>query len=937
MARWFAVPLCGFALTLAVTPAMRADAGCGLDARNKSNIPQPVIGAGEMEAALEAQVRHGFELMYKDLNAVGAEREMLLVQQTAKTKQNVCAEALATWVTAQAARQIRVPDALPRYRRAAELFEQLNSPMALAHAHSLIALVEHTVGEQEASERDMAPVPAEFEKAGDIASSINVQTQILQTANVPDKAGVAERLWLKLQTTQAANAAMVGGFVQFQWAEMVRNDSKFQVAMEHYQKGLAILKECKCALGMQGGIGLGMSTLAGVMGDNEAAVEYALAADKIFANGHADGLRAMAQKPLGLAYLREKNYPKAIEALELSLRLAKEQHIGPLVTEVTRVLAVTYGEAGDAAKGLALLDENGAKDGTGEARCNYERAVSLLALRAKLYSRADAALEASDKYCEGLFAPDLHAGDQEVHASVAMAEGRYEVALKYLLATVDEFDALRSNVEPTDQRLQAFNATAALYYQELVETLYKLGRPEDALLATEQFRARAFVDLATSPHLTATPALTGTVELTNPQQGGAITMPGATRGGAHVGGSASVDLKSQPHPFAMSLVDLHRIVDEQHSTLVAFWQTDTKLYTWVLAPGKPVFVTERDLDFQKLEAMVAATLPGHSGGSRGADADSVEVATRGGEGQSVVAADSKPWRDLYDLLIAPIEAQLPTERGSLLTIVPQLSLFRLSFPALMDAHGKYLIERYAIHTTPSVRVLQVTADNERAALALPQHYLLVANPELFPQVGGHALPPLPGTAAEVRDISLTLGKRSVQRLEGRQAGIDTMEQALGSTTVLHFATHAIVNDDAPLTSFLALDRRQQGGMLTAASVYGLHMHTSLVVLSACGTGRGKISGDGVAGLSRAFFYAGAASLVTTLWDVVDEPTARLMPAFYKGLAKGESRSAALRDAQLGLIHDLRQHRVRVETLSGKSISLPETPAYWAGFSLSGQP
>ena len=84
-------------------------------------------------------------------------------------------------------------------------------------------------------------------------------------------------------------------------------------------------------------------------------------------------------------------------------------------------------------------------------------------------------------------------------------------------------------------------------------------------------------------------------------------------------------------------------------------------------------------------------------------------------------------------------------------------------------------------------------------------------------------------------------------------------------------------------------------MLTTAAVYGLHLHTKLVVLSACSTGRGQITGDGVAGLSRAFLYAGTASVMTTLWDVVDEPTASLMPRFYDGLEKGASRSAALRE------------------------------------------
>jgi len=74
----------------------------------------------------------------------------------------------------------------------------------------------------------------------------------------------------------------------------------------------------------------------------------------------------------------------------------------------------------------------------------------------------------------------------------------------------------------------------------------------------------------------------------------------------------------------------------------------------------------------------------------------------------------------------------------------------------------------------------------------------------------------------------------------------------------------------------------------------MHLHARLVALSACRTGLEKISGDGVAGLSRAFFYAGTASVLATLWDVADEPTARLLPKFYEQMNHGATRSDALR-------------------------------------------
>jgi CHAT domain-containing protein len=114
------------------------------------------------------------------------------------------------------------------------------------------------------------------------------------------------------------------------------------------------------------------------------------------------------------------------------------------------------------------------------------------------------------------------------------------------------------------------------------------------------------------------------------------------------------------------------------------------------------------------------------------------------------------------------------------------------------------------------------------------------------------------------------------------------------------------------------------------------MQADLVVLSACRTRLGKVSGDGMLGLTRAFFYAGANSVMATLWDVADEPTARLISDFYRSLQKDPNKSRALQSAQLQLIRRLLEGRVRVNTSLGP-ISLLEDPVFWAGFVLQGEP
>ena len=108
------------------------------------------------------------------------------------------------------------------------------------------------------------------------------------------------------------------------------------------------------------------------------------------------------------------------------------------------------------------------------------------------------------------------------------------------------------------------------------------------------------------------------------------------------------------------------------------------------------------------------------------------------------------------------------------------------------------------------------------------------------------------------------------------------------------------------------------------------------MLSACRSASGTVAGDGVAAFARAFVYAGAASVIASVWDVADEPSDRLLPAFYRAWLGGATKAAALRQAQLRLLADFRAGRVHVKTAVGP-VPVPEHPMFWAGFSLFGEP
>src|SRR6185295_14388894 len=140
---------------------------------------------------------------------------------------------------------------------------------------------------------------------------------------------------------------------------------------------------------------------------------------------------------------------------------------------------------------------------------------------------------------------------------------------------------------------------------------------------------------------------------------------------------------------------------------------------------------------------------------------------------------------------------------------------------------------------------------------------------------------------------------------------------------IHFATHGVFDENEPERSGLVLSRSptmpHDDGILRLPEIFQLNLRRAdLVTLSACQTGRGKvIQGEGLVGLARAFFYAGARSLTVSLWSVSDSSTPLLMLSFYRNLARSSSKADALYQSK------------RERVLKGAQ------PYYWAPFILIG--
>ncbi|HSD26216.1 MAG TPA: CHAT domain-containing protein [Vicinamibacteria bacterium] len=276
-------------------------------------------------------------------------------------------------------------------------------------------------------------------------------------------------------------------------------------------------------------------------------------------------------------------------------------------------------------------------------------------------------------------------------------------------------------------------------------------------------------------------------------------------------------------------------------------------------------------------------------------------------------ARSAEW--LYRALLAPVESRLA---GKDLVIVPDGPLHAVPFEALLERETgsrpggagflPHVLRDHAVSYAYSATVLLQSRGRRKEG---PGDEFVGFAPG-FDEAAG-ARPALPASRREVSDVLRLFRKRAGLFggwLSGRSRvylGKDATKGTLLSANLagyryVHLATHAIVDEDRPALSRLLLQPggdSGKGGALTLGEIYNLRLDADLVVLSACDTGGGRIArGEGIIGLTRGFLFAGAKSLLVSLWPVSDEAAAALVVDFYEGLLGGRTKAQALREAKL---------------------------------------
>ena len=481
---------------------------------------------------------------------------------------------------------------------------------------------------------------------------------------------------------------------------------------------------------------------------------------------------------------------------------------------------------------------------------------------------------------------------------IAQAQGEREVAVGLLRGALDVIEQLRSSID-TEAAKIGFVADKQAVYGALVALLLAQDRAGEALEVVERAKARALVDLladrlgttAAEPALARGDARLAALLERQREAEEALQAQPAARSDATLNqqrnsvAAANAQLR-QAAPELASLVsvlpltaaELVRLLDADEVGL-QYYLHGERLFAVVFgAQGSRAFTLDGAgliEDIRDFRAAIVRRTP-----------------------QALALAQK-----LYARLVAPLQSALGQ---AAVLVVPHGALHYLPFAALHDGQ-RTLLDRHALRVTTSA-----------SALKFLRHAAAVAGAPVL--ILGNPTGDLPSAEVEGRRLARLLPGSSL--LLGSQATRSALFAAAPRARTIHIASHAVFDARQPLESRLMLapataSAAPDAGALRVGDIYGLDLVADLVTLSACETGLGRITDGGeVIGITRGFHYAGASTVVASLWQVADEATATLMERFYANLARMNKRDA-LRAAQRELARRSPQ------------------PYYWASFYLSG--
>jgi tetratricopeptide (TPR) repeat protein len=294
--------------------------------------------------------------------------------------------------------------------------------------------------------------------------------------------------------------------------------------------------------------------------------------------------------------------------------------------------------------------------------------------------------------------------------------------------------------------------------------------------------------------------------------------------------------------------------------------------------------------------------------------------------------------DLFSLLVLPgLDEKIEN-----LVFIPDDILHYFPFETLLSQKNieRWLVEDYKIAYTPSITSLREIIQHERLSKTKPKKDLLAFGDPFFgsdeeastarnaskiiSSAGTFDISRLEYSGLEIEKIASIFKKTKTDTFRRKEASEERLKNLnLEDYKILHLATHCLIDDRKPDRSSIVFSigsASTEDEILQTREVFNLKLNSDLITLSSCQTGLGQfIKGEGIEGLSRAFFYAGASSTLISLWAVQDQATSQFMGRFYFNLRSSNSIMGALHITKLEMIDsDILSH-----------------PYYWAGFITTG--
>ena len=704
------------------------------------------------------------------------------------------------------------------------------------------------------------------------------------------------------------------------------NISQFREALQSWEQALTIYREIGSRAGEANSLG-NFGTAYNSLGQFYKAIEFLEQSLEISRKIGDRLAEANSLDNLGISYYSLGQYHEAIKFYQKSLKISRK--IGDCQAKANSLgnLGNTYQALGEYnraigfyQKSLKISREIGDRQGEAKSLGNLGNAYNYLEQYHTaiefIEQQLEISLEIQDRQGEAMSLGNLGNAYQylgqyhkaiEFHEQSLLIERKIEnrvgesislnnlgkilfminlftEAETALRASIKICENLRYEIVKNEDKISIFE-TQVDVYRLLQQVLVARSQFNEALEISEMSRTRAFVELLQQTLLTN--------ELLTNNQTNKLSIP-----------------------------KIQQIARDRNCTIVEYSIIDSEnLYIWVIQPNGNITHRAANLEplnqqNQSLKQIILKTRV------------SIGLDETDDEGNNI-QIEPEDWPDiqgypllrlLHQILIEPIADLLPTDPNTPIIFIPHYELFLVPFTALQSANNRYLIEDHTILTAPSIQVLEQTSEHQERVRGLRQSALVVGDPTIHPELQKqYEIRQLPWAAEAAEEIAVILGTEAIVGEKATKVAI--LERML-NTRIIHLSAHGLLDDiqgsGIPGTIILAPSGDTDDGALNAVEILQLKLDSELVVLSACSTGGGKITGDGVNGLSRCFILAGVPSIIVSLWNMGADSAKLVMIEFYQNLQRGDNRDTALRHAMLSAKDEF------------------PSPSDWASFTLIGE-